>query len=156
MSENYISIEDFASISGVKVNTVKKRWKEIPGIKYENGKFLVQEGTRYPFNMRHCNLKDSDTRRYILLLAISEYKYIDAKKLEVYPKQFHKLLKELYEAGLIEENHLGNNQGANTYDCTAKGDQVLKLKKTEAIEEITKLASEFAGKLIGTVISELK
>ena len=116
----HITIEEFVNIAGVKESTIKKRKNSIPGLKYENDKFIILSGTRYPCDLHRYKLKNSADRRYALLKMISEYKYISHNELRIYPEQFVELLRELLAAGLIKENHLSNHFGANAYDCTEK------------------------------------
>ena len=86
---------------------------------------------------------------------ISEYKYISHIELRLYREQFVALLRELLEAGLIKENHLSNHFGANAYDCTEKGDLLLREKKDKAISQITDIVASATGKFIGKIISEV-
>ena len=37
----HITIEEFVNIAGVKESTIKKRKNSIPGLKYENDKFII-------------------------------------------------------------------------------------------------------------------
>lgn len=150
-----VSIEEFASISHVNKNTVKRNAKRIPGLKYENGTFTILKGTRYPGDFHRYKMKNSAEKRYVLLKAISEYKYIDHTTLRLYKEQFDDLLRELLDAELISENHLYNHYGANAYDCTAKGDEMLKRKQTEGVEALAALVASTAGKFTGSVVSEL-
>ena len=150
-----IDIQTFLELAGVKEETVKKNKNNIPGLTYESGVYCILKGTRYPYNIRSAKLRDSADRRYYLLDAVSKYKYIDCKKLRIYHEQFESLLIELLDAGLIQENRLGNNYRANAYDGTAKGDEVLKRQKTEAVQLITQMVSSAAGHFVGAVISEM-
>ncbi len=155
MDIDKISIEEFITIANVKEATIKRNRHKIPGLTYEKGKFDILKGTRYPGDYHRYKLRNSADRRYVLLKAISEYKYIDYLMLKVYHEQFKSLLRELLEAGLIKENHLYNNYGANAYDCTSKGDEVLTQKKERAVTEITKMVVAAAGQVIVAVISEI-
>lgn len=152
---NMVSMDEFLAMAGVKLSTVRKNIDKIPGLDYKNGEFLILNGTRYPFNLRGYKLKNSADRRYVLLKAISEYKYIDSLKLGVYQEQFKSLLKELLEAKLICENGLPNHFGANAYDCTRMGDEVLRLEKSECIHKISELISSPLGHFVGAIISKL-
>ena len=51
---------------------------------------------------------------------------ISHKELKVEHPQFVDMLKDLLSAGLIQPNHLSNQYGANAYDCSMKGDELLK------------------------------
>lgn len=155
VEKNKVSIEEFIKIANVKKETIKKNRNKIPGLTYENGEFDIVKGTRYPGDYHRYKLKNSADRRYLLLKAISEYKYIDHIPLQVYPEQFKELLKELLDAKLIKENHLYNNFGANAYDCTRKGDTLLKKEKNRAVRELAEMVAKAVGCFIGSVISEV-
>ncbi len=155
VEKNKVSIEEFIKIANVKKETIKKNRNKIPGLTYENGEFDIVKGTRYPGDYHRYKLKNSADRRYLLLKAISEYKYIDHIPLQVYPEQFKELLKELLDAKLIKENHLYNNFGANAYDCTRKGDALLRKEKNRAVRELAEMVAKAAGCFIGSVISEV-
>lgn len=150
-----ISIEQFVQNSGYKESTIFKNRNKIPGLKYIDGEYIIIKGTRYPYNLGANKLKDAADRRYCLLDAISKFKYIDSDMLRLEQEQFEEILKELLDADLIKENHLGNKYGANAYDSTPKGDRVLENKRKEAKQEITKLISSAAGHFTGAVISEI-
>ena len=55
----HITIEEFVNIAGVKESTIKKRKNSIPGLKYENDKFIILSGTRYPCDLHRYKLKNS-------------------------------------------------------------------------------------------------
>lgn len=154
MSEK-ISIEQFIEQTGCKRKTIIKNKEKIPGLKYIDGEFIIIRGTRYPYNIGANKLKDSEARRYCLLDAINKYKYIDFHILRLDQKQFKKMLKDLLDAGLIEANHLGNNYGANAYDCTNKGIAIMKRHRNEAIKDITDIIASAKGHFTGAVISEV-
>ncbi len=155
MDETRISIDDFLQIAKVKLNTVKKNKDKIPGLSYANGKFDIVKGTRYPIDVHRHKINDSADRRYLLLLAISQYKYIDHLKLGVYQEQFEALLKELLDGELITPNHLYNEYGANAYDCTSKGDEIIKLQKEKSKKFISEIVSSGAGSFVGAVLSKV-
>lgn len=154
MSEK-ISIEQFIEQTGYKRKTIIKNKDKIPGLKYIDGEFIIKKGTRYPYNIGANKLEDSEDRRYCLLDAINKYKYIDYRILRFDQKQFKKMLEDFLNAGLIEENHLGNNFGANAYDCTNKGIAVMKQHRNEAIKDITDIIASATGHFTGAVISEV-
>ena len=147
----YISMEEFAKKVGVKEETVKKRYQEIPGITKEGSSFTILSGTRYPCDKRRIKPKDSGDRRYLLLRTISDYRYISHEHLMLEEKQFIDMLEEFQQAGLIKKNGLCNSFGANAYDCTAKGDAVLKKQKKEAIHDLTILCAEALGTFAGAM-----
>lgn len=154
MQENNISIEEFLKIAGVKRNTVIKHKDEIPGLLFLNGEFRIIKGTRYPCFYKD-KIRDFSDRRYLLLKAISENKYIDYLKLRVYPDQFQELLRELLDAELIRENNMPNHYGANAYDSTYKGDDLLKMRKEKSIIEIANMVATAAGHFVGAVVSDI-
>lgn len=154
MNDKTISIEEFLEIAGVKLETVIRHKDEIPGLLYCDGYFRIIEGTRYPCFYKN-KMETFADRRYLLLRAISENKYIDNRKLKVYPAQFNGMLKDLLDADLIRENHMANHYGANAYDSTPKGDELLRLTKRKAINEIAALVAEFGGRFTGAVLSEV-
>ena len=148
----YIDFSDFVKLSGKKENTVKKNYAKIPGIDKVGKEYRVLSGTRYPCDLHRYKLNNSADRRYILLKTISEYKYISHKELQLEEPQFHNMLNELLEAGLICKNGLCNCFGANAYDCTSAGDKVLMKAKHEAIETITLLVAEATGRFVGAAL----
>ena len=149
----YISMEEFAKKVGVKEETVKKRYQEIPGITKEGNTFIILSGTRYPCDKRRIKPKDSGDRRYLLLRTISDYRYISHEHLMLEEKQFDDMLAEFLQARLIKKNGLCNSFGANAYDCTAKGDDLLKKQKKEVIHELTILCAEALGTFTGAMIA---
>ena len=155
MPDKKITIEEFVAISGVKKTTIRKNSSKIPGLRYINGEYEIIKGTRYPGDFHRYKLKNSGERRYVLLKAISEYKYIDHIKLRLYKEQFDALLRELLDAELICENHLFNHFGANAYDCTPHGDEILKQEKAAAIQSITNCVASASGHFLGAIISEV-
>lgn len=149
----YINMEEFAKKSGVKESTIKKRYKDIPGISKEGSSFTILSGTRYPCDKRRINPKDSGNRRYLLLRTISDYRYISHEHLMLEEKQFNDMLAELLQAGLIKKNGLCNSFGANAFDCTAKGDDLLKKQKNDVIHYLTLLGAEALGTFAGAMIA---
>lgn len=152
---NYIDFYEFVNNSGVKETTIKKKYKQIPGITKKDGVFQVISGTRYPYNLRHAKVDDFGSKIYILLKSISKYQYISHKELKLEYPQFKKMLEELLSAGLIENNHLSNIYGANAYDCTVKGFELLEKKDKIAKEEIINIIASAAGKFTGAILSEI-
>ncbi len=150
-----IDVMEFAQIANVKISTIKKNAKRIPGLSYKNGTFEILKGTRYPGDFHRYKMKDTAQKRYILLKAISENKYIDHLKLHLYEEQFIDLLRELMDANLIKENHLFNQFGANAYDCTGQGDALLLQERFKAIKELANIVASSAGHFIGAIITEV-
>lgn len=150
-----ISIDKFKLIANVKESTIKRNRNRIPGLSYVDGQYLIIDGTRYPCDLHRYKIKDSADRRYLLLKMISEYKYVTHVDLGLYYPQFVQMLEELLKAGLIAPNNMENHYGANFYDCTALGDELLKRNKEKAKNEIANLIASAAGTLIGRIISEV-
>lgn len=155
---SYISFEDFVKISGVKESTIIKNYKNIPGItKTEHG-FTVVSGTRYPGKIGLYKLNDSSKKRFVLLKMISQYKYINHIDLKIEHEQFKDMLRELLSAELIKPNNLCNNYGANGYDCTMRGDELIKKSDKLAIKELMIIISNIAnivGTYTGAILSEI-
>ena len=67
---SYIEFDEFVNNSGFKETTIKRKYKQIPGL-IKNGKeFRVISGTRYPYRLRNKKIEDSSSKRYVLLKAI--------------------------------------------------------------------------------------
>ena len=151
----YIPFDDFVRNSGVKESTIKRKYKQIPGIiKIDKG-FKVLSGTRYPCDLHRYSLKDSGERRYVLLKTISQYKYVTHRDLKVEYRQFQDMLKELLSAGLIQRNNLCNDYGANAYDCSALGDKLLRKTDKAAKTELITLIATAAGTFTGEIVSQV-
>ena len=153
--EKYISFEEFVLNVGLKRETIIKNYKKIPGIKKTDSGFIVLSGTRYPCDLHRYKLKTSGEKKYVLLKTISQYKYISHKELRIEKPQFESMLKELLSAQLIRYNGLTNCYGANAYDCTILGDEILAKKKSVAIKEMLKSIAEVAGIFTGSILSEI-
>lgn len=152
---SYIKFDEFVNNSGFKETTIKRKYKQIPGL-IKNGKeFRVISGTRYPYRLRNKKIEDSSSKRYVLLKAISQYKYISHKELRIEHPQFETMLKELISAGLIQKNNLSNTYGANAYDCTPLGDELINHKEKKARRELLKIIAEVAGTFTGAVVSQI-
>ena len=151
----YISFEEFVNNSGVKASTIKRKYKQIPGITKTETGFVVLSGTRYPCDLHRYGLKDSGEKRYALLKMISQYKYVTHKDLKVEHLQFQDMLRDLLSAGLIQPNNLCNDYGANAYDCSPLGDELLQKSSNTAKMEIVNLIAGAVGTFTGAVISQV-
>ncbi len=151
----YIEFEDFVRNSGVKESTIKRRYKQIPGITKTQKGFRVISGTRYPYNIGNTKLDSSEARRYVLLKAISKYQYISHKELRIEPPQFKAMLRDLLSAGLIQANNLSNTYGANAYDCTRLGDEFINRTDKAAKNELINTIASAAGTFTGAVLSQV-
>ena len=152
MNNKYVSLEEFEKISGVKIQTIKKRASEIPGLELKNNRVL--KGTRYPFPIGKYKAKDLLGKRYVLLKAISQNRYVDNISLNLYEEQFEDLISELMNAKLIKKNQLPNHFGANNYDITPQGDEWLSSLKSGRIES-NALLSKCIGCIAGEFLSNL-
>ena len=65
------------------------------------------------------------------------------------------MLRELLSAGLIKENNLFNTYGANAYDCTSAGDELIQRTDKEAKKELVNLVASAVGTFTGAVISQI-
>lgn len=151
----YIEFDEFVNNSGFKESTIKRNYKQIPGLQKTKNGFRVLSGTRYPYNLGNTKIEDSASKRYVLLKAISNYKYISHKELRVEYHQFETMLREFLSAGLIQKNNLSNTYGANAYDCTPLGDEMILRNNKRAKQELLKLISENAGTFVGAIISQV-
>ena len=154
--KEYIEFEDFVSNIGLKKSNVERNYKKIPGIEKKNDKYIVLSGTRYWFSDLHrYKIDDSYQKRFVLLKAISKFRYISHKELRIEKPQFDKMLRDLLSAELIEPNNLSNCYGANAYDVTDKGATLMhkndKTAKTELITAIAEVAGTFTGAIISQV-----
>ena len=154
--KEYIEFDDFVSNTGFRKSTVERNYKKIPGIEKKNGKYTVLSGTRYWFSDLHrYKIDDSYEKRFVLLKAISKFRYIGHKELRVEKLQFDKMLRDLLSAGLIEPNNLSNCYGANAYDVTDKGASLIHKNDKTAKKELITTIAEVAGTFTGAIISQV-
>lgn len=151
----YIDFDEFVSIADVQAKTIKKKYKQIPGVEKTDRGFRVVSGTRYPYNIRNTKLDDSASRRYTLLKAINQYKYISHRELRIEHRQFEDMLRDLLSAGLIRNNNLSNTYGANAYDCTPLGEELISRTDKAARAELVNLIASAAGSFTGAVLSQI-
>ena len=92
MSDNekkeYISISDFKNLCEISEKTIIRNIHSIPGFIETNDGYKFLKGTRYPYNLRNTKLTDSAKKRYVLLKAISQYRYIDHRMLRIDENDF--------------------------------------------------------------------
>lgn len=151
----YISFDEFVNNSGVKASTIKRKYKQIPGIMKSDKGFTVISGTRYPCDLHRYSLKNSAEKRFVLLKMISQYKYVTHKDLKIEHRQFQDMLRDLLSAGLIQRNNLCNDYGANAYDCSPLGDDLLQKTDTAAKAELINLIAGAAGTFAGAIVSQV-
>lgn len=153
--KEYISLNEFANIANVRVKTIINRYKEIPGIEKNGNEYTVLSGTRYPYDKRRLKKIDNyDEKRYHLLNAIYNYKYISHYELRLHQQQFEDMLLSLERANLIKINGINNPYGANKYDCTELSGKVLSMEKLKAIKEIAEIIADCSGRFVGRVLEE--
>lgn len=150
-----VTIEEFERIAGVKEATIRKNHDKIPGLTYRDGAYEILSGTRYLCDFSKFKMDDSNQKRYVVLKAISQNKYVSSIDVRLYQEQFENMLKELLSAGLIQPNGVANHYGANAYDCTMLGEEVLKKRKNKCVEELANLVAGAVGTFTGKVISEV-
>ena len=154
--KEYIDFDDFVNNTGLKKSTIQRNYKKIPGIEKKDDKYLVLSGTRYWFSDLHkYKIEDSYEKRFVLLKAISKFRYIGHKELRVEKSQFDNMLRDLLSAGLIEPNNLSNCYGANAYDVTDKGALLVHKTDKTAKKELITTISEAVGTFTGAVLSQV-
>ena len=151
----YIDFDEFVHNSGVKRATIIRNYKRIPGLSKTKKGFKVVSGTRYPYNLGNTKLKDSSSRRYTLLKAISKYQYISHKELQIEHEQFKAMLRDLLSAGYIQSNNLSNTYGANAYDCTPLGEELISRTSKGAKSDFINAIAAAAGTFTGAVLSQI-
>ena len=151
--DTYISIENFANRYEIMPETVLKRHEEIPGLRKNGEVYEVIDSARYPVDKRWLKGKTSGEKRYELLKSISNYRYIDHNLLKVSKASFDLLIKQLRDVHLIEENGSGNIDGANAYDCTSEGDELLKQSKRKVIIFIAELVGRCLGEMTEAILT---
>ena len=112
---------------------------------------IFLKGSRYFFNVRNAKLNDSAKRRYILLKAISQYRYIDHKALKMEHSDFINMLGQMIGEGWIEENNGYNQYGANKYNITSYGETVLFEAKSKHMITLAKIAGTFTGSVLSQI-----
>lgn len=153
-----IPLDQFAHNCGKPIETIQRNYQKIPDKTKTNNRFVVLSGTRYPFSLGNYKIDTSAEKRRVMLIAISRYEYIDCYKLRIEHRQFKKMLLDLLNAGLLEENGLSNHYGANAYDCTKLGAQIANEKgkdRWETINRISNMVASAAEHFTGAVISEI-
>lgn len=150
--DKYISLKEFTQMckkNGIRTSekTIKKRYKEIPGIIKENDEYKVLEGTRYPIN-KNFKVKNTDDVFKWMLKAIYKNRYIDYTYLGIYQNDFDFILKELLNEKYIKNNRSKNRYGANSYSITQKGIELMNMKEFEIEKRIEVLSRMFVGPAI--------
>lgn len=146
-NREYITLETFLDQCGLKEQTIYKNRNKIKGLEYSNGEYKIPEGTRYPFNIGHNKLKNSYNKRYLILKAIGENRYIDSKMLHMSDNDFEEMVKQLFKSKLICRTHTKNKYGVNMYILEDAAEKLLKEKREYALKILedvtTKLIVEY-------------
>lgn len=155
MDKRYITVEEFLNNANITEKTFLKKYKNIPGVTFEEGKFLILKGTRYPYNMRHNKPNTSLKKKMLLLKAIANYKYISHREIGVEVEQFKDFLTCFLKDGFIKCNYLCNEYGANYYDITNNGEEYLRQSSLKKLRDVALISSESMGVFVGTIISKV-
>jgi hypothetical protein len=147
--KNYLKIEEFAKMYGVKSETVIRRRNDIPGIEKIDNEWYALEGTRYPLKIKAFKIVSDYDRYYVLLRAIDEHKYISCEMLGIYQNEFDYMITCLLRLKYIYQNDSANSYGANRYTCTYDGTKVLKLEK----RKVVKIIAEGLAKIVKIVVN---
>ena len=125
---NYITLEEFAHNSGVKIETVLKlKHKAINIITLDNNLY-VQKGARYPYagkHLRNICIKPDSFKKILILRATAIRKYVDHSMLCVEHEVFTDFIDYLLQFNLIKFEGLGNKYGANLYSITETGEEFI-------------------------------
>lgn len=148
-----MTVEELCTNGHVSISTLKGKWRHIPGVCYKNKVWIIDDGTRYPYDMRKIPRNSKDKRKCILQ-AIYNYKYIDNKMLGIPIQSFELLVNDLLNKDLIRENGTNNPYGVNRYDTTPIGEQLVIEEKWEELEKAVILSSEAVGTALGSFTSK--
>lgn len=147
-----MTVKELSDISGINEKTIIKNYEKIPGMQYLDNKWILPDGSRYPYNLRRNQLKNMEDRVCCLLKATADFKYVDHKMLKMPKEPFDRVLKDLVEYGVLEENENDNMYGANHYDITLKYIEIKHNKKRQNVL----LIAEFIGSFCGTAYSAIR
>lgn len=149
------TLEKFCRNNDISVRTVVKNKDKIPGLLLTDDECRISEGTRYPYNVGRNSLKTIDDKRYVLLKATYNCKYIDHSMLKTDINEFNNIIEELVSAGLLERNGLANRYGANAYRCTLRCKEFLGFRKRKAIKFIINTMAEAIGTAAGACFNQI-
>jgi len=151
-----MTIEELASISGLKEKTVRQKILTVAGVtRAEDGALIIPDGSRYPYDIHRYKLNDTNKRRVALLDAIFRYRYIDHAMLCMSSESFKTMLAELLNVGLVQRNGSENPFGANGFDTTMKYEELRSDKRYKTAKAISDLMGSATGHFTGAVLSEL-
>ena len=115
-----MTIAELAKYSGVSEKLIYRDLDKIPGLIKENESISFAEGSRYPFNPYRYKFDNAGKRYCALLEATYRYQFIDHKMLQLTKPSFDTMLRDLDNAGYIQQNGSNNTLGANRYDVTSQ------------------------------------
>ena len=154
-----MTIEDLARQSGLKVSTVERELNKVKGIERDGKKYIIPEGSRFPYKRGNLKLDNQGKRQYAFLKATSSYRYIDHEMLDMPKNSFDAMIQDLLKAGLIVCNGSSNTWGGNKYDTTLSYENLKKdnVKKrvdafVKGIELVVKMIS-LAASSFGAVVT---
>ncbi len=150
---NLVDIETFASRYKIKVETVKKNINQIVGAKKDGKDYIIPDSARYPYRIGNTSIKTRDDKRYVLLKATSENKFVDEKLIGLSKASFNTLIQELLNQNLLIENGSEDKNGANAYDTSSLADSLLRNGKRRAMVEIGKAVAEIGGKFAAQFVT---
>ncbi len=142
-----MTIEELASISNIKVDTLKKNIGKVKGVNIESEEMYIPDGSRYPYDFHRYRFNNQRSRYHALLMATDKNRYVDHVLLKMPKNSFDRMVSELVDLGYLQDNGCGNQYGANKYDTT------LKFSENWIKRIIDQIASS-AGHFVGGVISE--
>lgn len=142
-----VSIEEFAKRYKLKINTVKKNFHLIKGAYIKENEYIIFDSCRYPYFKKHLNIKTRDDKKYVILRATYEYKYVDRFTVGMSQSSFKTMVNELKEKGYLIENGSGDTNGLNAYDVSDEVGQIIyeKKHKKHIIDSLFIRAGMFTG-----------
>ena len=148
-----MTVEELASISGLKEKTIRKNILKVKGARFsDNGRVFIPEGSRYPYSLHRYKLDSIDKRRIALLDATNRFRFVDHNDLKMSKKSFVTMLNELLDQGFLQENGSNNLFGANRYDTTLLYQQNKAEIKKMNLNTITSAAGHFLGAIINETL----
>lgn len=152
-----VTYEEFINNYRFKEKTIENKAKkgEIPGMQYVSGEYIIEDGTRYPYNIGRNKLKSLSDKVYVFLKATHMFMYIDHTMLKMTSGEFNNMISELLSAGLICRNGIANTHGANGYSCTIICDEFILEKKYRAIKLMVNILANALGTIEGAFVSQL-
>lgn len=130
---NTISVEKFAERYKLKAETIKKNINKIPGASFDDGKYIIPDSARYPYNPGNSKLDTRTKKVYAVLKATDEFRYIDCEMLKMSRDSFDTMVNELVEKRLLQKNGSDDDHGLNSYDLTVEAEQYIENKKKSQI-----------------------